>query len=89
MQTQSFSVIFSMYEQSSCPFLIYQGNYNLNNGSDATFYWFLLQYFYVVYGKSHTKSLLKQVAQYGFPFCSLKIPWLSCRRQKAHTKCSG
>lgn len=37
----------------------------------------------------HTKSLLKQVEQYGFPCCSLKMPWLSCRRQKAHTKCSG
>ena len=39
--------------------------------------------------ESQTKSLLKQGEQYGFPFCSLKMPWLSCRRQKAHTKCSG
>lgn len=38
---------------------------------------------------SHPKSLMKQGWQYGFSFCSLKVPLLSCLRQKAQTKCSG
>lgn len=37
----------------------------------------------------HTKSFVWHTEQYGFPPCSLNTPWLSCRRQNAHTKWSG
>jgi hypothetical protein len=44
---------------------------------------------FVHYRRLQPNNLSKHWWQYGLSFCSLKVPLLSCFRQKAQTKCSG